>query len=80
MRSIPATASCPRIPQFAEACAAAGLIFVGPTPEIMRRLGNKVTARKLAVSAGVPVMPATPPLPHDDAEAARLARRGRLSR
>jgi pyruvate carboxylase len=61
-------------PQFAESCAAAGLIFVGPTPEIMRRLGNKVQARELAVSAGVPVMPATPPLPHDEAEALRLAR------
>jgi len=60
-------------PAFAEACAAAGLIFVGPTPQIMRRLGNKVSARELAVSAGVPVMPATPPLPRDDAEAARLA-------
>ena len=60
-------------PAFAEACAAAGVIFVGPTPEIMRRLGNKVSARELAVSAGVPVMPATPPLPHDDAAAARLA-------
>ena len=61
-------------PQFAEACAAAGLIFVGPTPQIMRRLGNKVMARDLAVSAGVPVMPATPPLPRDDAEIVRLAR------
>lgn len=61
-------------PEFAEACAAAGLIFVGPTPEIMRRLGNKVMARNLAVSAGVPVMPATPPLPRDDAESLRLAR------
>src|ERR1041384_3820976 len=60
-------------PAFAEACAAAGLIFVGPTPDIMRRLGNKVMARNLAVSAGVPVMPATPPLPRDDAESARLA-------
>ena len=60
-------------PAFAEACAAAGMIFVGPTPQIMRRLGNKVSARELAVSAGVPVMPATPPLPHDDAAAARLA-------
>jgi pyruvate carboxylase len=60
-------------PAFAAACAAAGLIFVGPTPQIMRRLGNKVSARELAVSAGVPVMPATPPLPRDDAEAARLA-------
>jgi pyruvate carboxylase len=61
-------------PQFAEACADAGIIFVGPTPEIMRRLGNKVMARNLAVSAGVPVMPATPPLPRDHGEIARLAR------
>jgi len=61
-------------PQFAEACAEAGLIFVGPTPQIMRRLGNKVMARNLAVSAGVPVMPATPPLPFDEAETVRLAR------
>jgi pyruvate carboxylase len=61
-------------PQFAEACAAAGLIFIGPTPDIMRRLGNKVMARNLAVSAGVPVMPATPPLPQDEAEIIRLAR------
>lgn len=60
-------------PQFAEACAAAGLIFVGPTPETMRTLGNKVSARNLAVSAGVPVMPATPPLPTDEAEVLRLA-------
>src|SRR5262245_43172953 len=60
-------------PQFAERCAAAGLIFVGPTPDVMRRLGNKVQARELAVSAGVPVMPATPPLPQDAAETARLA-------
>ena len=60
-------------PEFAAACDAAGIIFIGPTPQIMRSLGNKVTARELAVSAGVPVMPATPPLPRDDAECARLA-------
>ena len=36
----------------------------------MRRLGNKVTARNLAVAAGVPVMPATPALPADPAAAA----------
>ena len=60
-------------PQFAEACAAARIVFIGPTPQIMRSLGNKVTARELAVSAGVPVMPATPPLPRDDAGCARLA-------
>jgi pyruvate carboxylase len=60
-------------PEFAEACASAGLIFVGPSPDTMRRLGNKVSARNLAVEAGVPVMPATPPLPHDPAEVERLA-------
>jgi pyruvate carboxylase len=60
-------------PDFAEACGRAGLIFVGPTPEIMRRLGNKVSARELAVSAGVPVMPATPPLPRDDEAVLALA-------
>src|SRR5579872_90783 len=60
-------------PEFAASCAAAGIVFVGPTPETMRALGNKVAARNLATSAGVPVMPATPPLPSDMAECAHLA-------
>jgi len=60
-------------PTFAEACAQAGLIFVGPKPDSMRLLGNKVEARNLAISAGVPVMPATGPLPTDPAEITRLA-------
>jgi len=60
-------------PEFAQDCAEAGLIFIGPSPDTMRRLGNKVQARELAVQAGVPVMPASPPLPQDEAEAARLA-------
>jgi pyruvate carboxylase len=61
-------------PEFAEACAEADIIFIGPTPDTMRKLGNKVQARNLAVAAGVPVMPATPPLPADAAEAQALAR------
>ena len=52
-------------PEFAEACRDAGIVFVGPSPDTMRRLGNKVAARTLAVAAGVPVMPATDPLPDD---------------
>ncbi len=60
-------------PEFAEACAAAGIIFIGPTPETMRTLGNKVSARNLAVSVGAPVMPATDPLPEDPATIRRLA-------
>lgn len=42
---------------FAEACTAAGLIFVGPSPEAMRTLGGKATAKALARSVGVPVVP-----------------------
>ncbi len=60
-------------PDFAEACAEAGIVFVGPTPEIMRRLGNKVSARRVAVAAGTPVMPATGPLPDDMDEVRSLA-------
>ena len=43
---------------FAAAVEAAGIAFVGPTPEAMRRLGGKEEARRLAVAAGVPVLPA----------------------
>jgi hypothetical protein len=58
-------------PEFAEACAENGITFIGPKPETMRRLGNKVAARNLAVDIGVPVVPATDPLP-DDAGNANL--------
>jgi pyruvate carboxylase len=61
-------------PEFADACAAAGIIFVGPRPQTMRDLGNKVAARNIAASCGVPVMPATPPLPDDPEQVKRLAR------
>ncbi len=60
-------------PDFADACAAAGIIFIGPSPDTMRLLGNKVSARELAVCAGVPVMPATGPLPTDMKQVAKLA-------
>ncbi len=65
-------------PEFAEACADAGLVFVGPLPETMRLLGNKVAARDLAASAGVPVMPATPPLPEDERECSRWRMRSAI--
>src|SRR6185503_5170817 len=61
-------------PEFAQACTAAGVVFVGPRPQTMRVLGNKVAARNLAISAGVPVMPATPPLPADLQQCTELAR------
>jgi len=52
-------------PDFAEACSANGIAFIGPKPEVMRTLGNKVAARNAAIAAGVPVVPATKALPHD---------------
>ena len=52
-------------PEFVEACEKAGVTFIGPKAKTMRALGNKVAARNLAVSAGVPVVPATEPLPDD---------------
>ncbi|GHC73513.1 pyruvate carboxylase [Limoniibacter endophyticus] len=60
-------------PEFADACAQAGIIFIGPKAETMRRLGNKVAARNLAAQVGVPVVPATEPLPDDMSQVARLA-------
>ncbi|MGJ8572413.1 MAG: pyruvate carboxylase [Hoeflea sp.] len=60
-------------PEFVDACDAAGIIFIGPRAETMRRLGNKVSARNLAIEIGVPVVPATEPLPADMAEVARMA-------
>ena len=60
-------------PDFARACARAGIAFVGPTPEVMTTLGNKVAARNAAAAAGVPVMPATAPLPADEAQCLALA-------
>ncbi|MDO8606061.1 MAG: pyruvate carboxylase [Phaeospirillum sp.] len=60
-------------PDFADAVRAAGMIFVGPSSDVMRLLGNKVAARNLAAAAGVPVMPATGPLPADPEGCLRLA-------
>jgi len=60
-------------PDFAEACAQAGIVFIGPKPEVMRTLGNKVAARELAEKAGVPVVPATGALPRDLEAAKQMA-------
>uniref|UniRef100_A0A8C5IDD0 Pyruvate carboxylase n=1 Tax=Gouania willdenowi TaxID=441366 RepID=A0A8C5IDD0_GOUWI len=44
---------------FAQACSDAGIMFVGPSPDTVRKMGDKVEARSLAISAGVPVVPGT---------------------
>jgi acetyl-CoA carboxylase biotin carboxylase subunit len=45
--------------EFAEACAAAGIVFIGPPAEAIRKLGSKTAARQLAIAAGAPVVPGT---------------------
>ncbi len=42
---------------FAKKCREEGIIFVGPKPEVMAKLGDKVSAKKIAIEAGVPVIP-----------------------
>ena len=44
---------------FAEACEAAGIVFVGPSPGVLRLFGDKLRARDLAASNGLPVLPAS---------------------
>jgi acetyl-CoA carboxylase biotin carboxylase subunit len=61
-------------PAFADACATAGLTFVGPPASAMRRMGSKTAARALARELGVPMVPGTIDAVTDDADAARAAR------
>ena len=44
---------------FSEACAEAGIVFVGPSGRVIRAMGDKIEARKLMIAAKVPVMPGT---------------------
>ena len=53
-------------PAFAEACADNDLVFVGPTPEVMARMGNKASARDEMGAAGVPLVPGTGPVTADE--------------
>jgi len=59
--------------EFAEACAAAGIVFIGPTPDNIRTFGLKHSARALAAAHAVPLAPGTDLLT-DEAEAVRAAR------
>jgi len=52
-------------PDFVDACAAAGIAFIGPSAATMRMLGDKASARRAAIAAGVPVIPATEVLGED---------------
>ncbi len=58
---------------FAEICRECGIAFIGPSPEAMRRLGDKVSAREIARDARVPVVPGSEGEIIDENEAVKIA-------
>jgi len=59
-------------PAFARACEKAGITFIGPPPSLLELLGDKTAARRLATSAGVPVLPGTEEAVKSVAEAQKI--------
>src|SRR5580698_11147977 len=59
---------------FAQACADAGITFVGPRPELLKLMGDKTAARALAQKVGVPVLPGTENPIEDRTEALKVAK------
>src|ERR1700690_1181804 len=50
---------------FADACDRAGIVFIGPSPSAIRKMGLKTGGREIATAAGVPVVPAYDPSAKD---------------
>ncbi len=59
---------------FAEICAQYNIKFIGPTPEMIRSMGDKITAKETMIKAGVPVIPGSVGLLESVAEAKKLAK------
>src|SRR5437660_8427911 len=60
--------------EFAAACEAAGMVFIGPPADAIRKMGSKTAARELAVAARAPVVPGMQNGARDAAEAREFAR------
>lgn len=61
-------------PNFARACAEAGIVFIGPSPDLLTKMGDKMAARAVAKAANVPVLPGTEDPISDPDEALRTAK------
>ena len=62
-------------PAFARACEKAGIVWVGPRPELLDNMGDKTAARAMAQKVGVPVLPGTEDPVTDRAEAKKIAKK-----
>jgi len=62
-------------PKFAEACGKAGVVFIGPPPEAMEMMGNKIEARRIMKAAGVPITPGSDGAVTTAAEVKKVAAR-----
>ena len=60
---------------FADACRDAGIAFIGPSGDVIRKMGNKSAARALMQSVGVPVVPGSDGLVRDEDEAVKVGER-----
>ncbi|MFK7798467.1 MAG: acetyl-CoA carboxylase biotin carboxylase subunit [Aureispira sp.] len=59
--------------EFAEICSQTGVKFIGPSPEHIRKMGDKITAKETMVAAGVPVIPGSDGLVQDFEDAKKIA-------
>jgi acetyl-CoA carboxylase biotin carboxylase subunit len=59
---------------FAEICRQYGIKFIGPTPEQIRKMGDKITAKETMIAAGVPVVPGSAGLIQDTVSGMKIAR------
>lgn len=60
--------------EFSEICTRSDLVFIGPTPEQIRAMGDKATARRTMMEVGVPTVPGSEGIVEDPVEAAEYAR------
>ena len=79
MRFIRATDFLSENADFAEVCETSGLTFIGPTPDVIRRMGLKQLARAAMEEAGVPILPGSKGILKSLEEALEIAGQNRLS-
>ena len=64
---------------FAEVCMEYGVKFIGPTPDMIRKMGDKITAKETMVKAGVPVIPGSDGLVKNMKEGVEVAKKNGIS-